>query len=475
MRLLVTGALLAVSLLPGSARGAAAASAPAADSLRVPAGLGVATSPVAFVDGVPMVAVNELARLLSATKFWRSDVRKLVLRAGEHRLTFTADNPFVLVDDRTLRLGHDVLARSGELFVPVEVVRALPADGGWSRLAYDADAHQLRVAPSAGFVGAPRVQAFGGLTTLVVPTERTDAVAVMGRSRAHFRLRVAGGLVGALPDSLPGDALIHDIAVSPGPNGLTFELAVDPSATGWRLERDAAAGRVTLEVVRGVPGYYEAFATEGAPGPRVLRTVVLDPGHGGSDPGVRVDGVDEKSLTLALARLVADELVHRSRIRAVLTRRDDRDLSQDERAEVANRAGTDAVVSLHFEALPAPEARGTLAWCAPAAVGSGSAAATRAAALLVLLPWRDASMERAVESRGLAESLSSALERRGFGPSSVRERLPLPLVGVQTPGVLLDCGMLTNPEERARLLTADGLKSLAAAIVDGLLAWQRNE
>ncbi len=470
----LAGAALAMSLLAAATHPAAAAGAAAADSVRVPAGMGVPSAPVALVGGVPMVAVNELARLLGATKFWRSDVRKLVLRAGERRLTFTADNPFVLVDDRTVRLEHEVISRSGELFVPVEVVRVLPADGGWPRLAYDADAHQVRVAPGAGFVGAPRVQVTGGLTTLVVPTERTDAVAVMDRSRAHFRLRVAGALAAALPDSLPGEALIRGITVSQGPGGLTFELAVDPSATGWRLERDAAAGRLTLDVVRGAPGYAE-FASEGAPGPRVLRTVVLDPGHGGSDPGASVDGTDEKSLALALARLVADELAHRSRIHAVLTRSDDRDLSQEERAEVANRAGVDAVVSLHFEALPAPEARGTTAWCAPAAMGSGSAAATRMAGLLVLLPWREAAVDRAVESRGLAESLTSSLERRGFGPSSVRERLPLALVGVQTPGVLLDCGTLTNPDERARLLSPDGLKALAAAIADGLLAWQRNE
>ena len=60
----------------------AAPPAPAADSVLVPPGIGVPSAPVANVDGVPMVAVNELARLLGATKFWRPDVRKIVLRAG---------------------------------------------------------------------------------------------------------------------------------------------------------------------------------------------------------------------------------------------------------------------------------------------------------------------------------------------------------------------------------------------------------
>src|SRR5207249_3755858 len=82
--------------------------------------------------------------------------------------------------------------------------------------------------------------------------------------------------------------------------------------------------------------------------------------------------------------------------------------------------------------------------------------------LVSLRPWRDAAVEHAVESRGLAESITGALERRGFGPASVRERLPLPLVGVHPPGILLDCGALSTPEERARLLASGGLRALAA-------------
>jgi N-acetylmuramoyl-L-alanine amidase len=49
------------------------------------------------------------------------------------------------------------------------------------------------------------------------------------------------------------------------------------------------------------------------------------------------------------------------------------------------------------------------------------------------------------------------------------------LVGVQSPGVLLECGALTNPQERDRLLSPAGMRALAIAIADGVLAWQRNE
>lgn len=455
----------------GATASATASARAAADSARVPAGLGVPSAPVSTAGGVARVGVNDLARLLGATKFWRPDVRKLVLRSGEHRLTFTVDNPFILVDDRTVLLDHNVVLRSGELQVPVTLVRALPQDGSWPRLAYDADSRQMRVAPAAGFVGAPHVELHGALTVLVVPSEHAADAEVMGQNRARFRLRVPGGLAGALPDSLPDDGLVRDLQVSPVPGGVLFELALDPATVGWRLERDPAAGRATLTFARIAQGY-QPFATEGAPGPRVLRTVVIDAGHGGADAGVREGGAEEKALTLELARLVADELQRRARVRAVLTRHDDQELSQDARAETANRAHADAVLSLHFGGFPDARAHGALAWCAPARPADVTSAM---AGLITLVPWREVALGRAVESRGLAESVTDALERRGFGPASVRERLPLSLIGVQSPGILLECGSLSNPEERARLLAPGGLKPLAAAIAEGVLAWQRNE
>ena len=57
----------------------------------------------------------------------------------------------------------------------------------------------------------------------------------------------------------------------------------------------------------------------------------------------------------------------------------------------------------------------------------------------------------------------------------MRERLTQPLLGVNAPGVTLECATLTNAADRARVTTEAGLQALAVAITDGLLAWQRHE
>ena len=98
----------------------------------------------------------------------------------------------------------------------------------------------------------------------------------------------------------------------------------------------------------------------GAPGTAGRPIVVIDAGHGGSDPGATsVSGeIREKQLTLELARELRDTLVQRGRVRVAMTREDDRYLTLDERAAVAQRLAAGLFVSLHMDSAPNPLARG---------------------------------------------------------------------------------------------------------------------
>ena len=97
-----------------------------------------------------------------------------------------------------------------------------------------------------------------------------------------------------------------------------------------------------------------------SPSARGRPIVVLDPGHGGRDPGARgvTSAVAEKDLTLALARELRDRLVERGRVRVAMTRDGERSLSLDDRAAVARRLNAAMFVSLHMDSADNPLARG---------------------------------------------------------------------------------------------------------------------
>jgi N-acetylmuramoyl-L-alanine amidase len=92
-----------------------------------------------------------------------------------------------------------------------------------------------------------------------------------------------------------------------------------------------------------------------------------------------------------------------------------------------------------------------------------------------VLPWRDVATRHAVQSRELAEDLLSSLELRGLGPTRLRELLPYALLGVNAPGLMLECATLTSEADRSRVTGTQGLTELAASIVDGIEAYARGK
>ena len=195
-----------------------------------------------------------------------------------------------------------------------------------------------------------------------------------------------------------------------------------------------------------------------------IPVVVLDPGHGGADAGVEDGLLQEKALTLELARRIAASL-QRAGVRVVLTRGSDLQLAPAARAEIANRAGADVVVTLHVGEFPSLNARGATIWSPPPLPADPGAPFLR--------PWERAAGAFADRASALADSLAAAFDRAELGPAHVRERLALGLVGVNAPSVLLQVGSLSAPAERARLASASGLDSIAVAVTDGLRAWGR--
>jgi len=429
------------------------------------------SEPVQRLDGQPYISVSALARLLQATRFWRADIRKMVLRSGAHRFTLTVDNPFVVMDDRTIRLPAPVLSLNGELQVPVALADSMPRDSTIARLVLEPRSQRLVVVPPGGVVGSPHIVATEGTTSVTFACDHPEEAKMVGRGHANFRVHLDGFFAGFLPDTITGPSLVRRLRELPTASGTAFEMKVAPEAEGWRVMHEA--DRVTFVFTKRAGPPFETFAPEGPPGPRALRVIVLDPGHGGGDTGVSEGDDVEKNLTLALARALKPELERRLNARVLLTRDSDVPLTPDQRAEAANRAHADLVLSLHFDGVPGSKARGFTAYCPPATSGESAPGGNGFPSPIEILPWRDVATRHAVRAREIAESVTASVELRGDGPARLRETLPYPLLGVNAPGLLLECATLTSSDDRARLDSPGGVAELAASIAEGVETWQR--
>ena len=121
------------------------------------------------------------------------------------------------------------------------------------------------------------------------------------------------------------------------------------------MDGEARTGHITLEMPQAIS---EIRIREARHAGRPI--VLIDPGHGGRDPGAPgVSGTSqEKQLTLAMAKELADVLEQRGRVRVALTREDDRYLTLEQRAGIARRLQAGLFLSLHMDSAPNPLAHG---------------------------------------------------------------------------------------------------------------------
>jgi N-acetylmuramoyl-L-alanine amidase len=482
--------LLVGALLSSCGRAAAAGAAGSAGAPEpLPLSPVSESVPTRWIEGRAYVSANDLAHLLAGRRTWRADVRRLTLEAGAHRIELVLDNPFAVIDASLLRLPYPARSVNGEMLVPAAFVDTLPRDPALPRLLYDPLRDAVVVLPAGGVV---RVTGFGvadSVTRLEFSADRADEVTLADRARGHFRLLFSGYFAGGLPEPPARAGLVPALRRIGSVSGSAFELTVAPEAQGFRLRRDPAGHRVTLEVARSPGEGFEEFAPEARPLPPGTPTVVIDAGHGGADAGVEVGDLSEKRLTLALARLLREELERRGIARALLTRDEDRALPAARRAEVSNHARADLFLSLHFDGFPTARSRGVTVWCPPAPPRGAPAdpaprparrrargrAAPAALGALPLIPWRAAALPHAARSRALAEEVRSAFVLRDLGQVRVREVMTEPLEGVDAPGIMLECGTLTSPADAERLRRPDGLRAIAATLADAVAAWRRSQ
>ena len=217
--------------------------------------------------------------------------------------------------------------------------------------------------------------------------------------------------------------------------------------------------------------------------------VVLDPGHGGIDPGAEVGEVNEADLMLALAFELREALRRTGRYEVVLTREDDVFVSLDRRVQIAHRAGADLFISLHADSLASGFARGATAYTLSDSASDEASAAlaerhnradllagvdlTGADDVVANVLMEIARLETAPRSEKLARALITAIDAQTGRVNSrpLRSAGFSVLKAADIPSVLLEAGFLSTPEDLENLTDPEWRAGFVAGIRDGIAAW----
>lgn len=228
----------------------------------------------------------------------------------------------------------------------------------------------------------------------------------------------------------------------------------------------------------------------GKKGPLV---VVLDPGHGGIDPGAQQGGMSEADLMLTFAREFKESLLRTGDVEVILTREADVFVPLEGRISIARAAGADVFLSLHADALALGEAAGATIYTL-SGEASDKAAQTLAERhdrddllagvdltaqddLIANVLMDMARLETTPRIDRLAQSLQKAITDSGL------KMHPLPrqsagfsvLKSPDIPSVLIELGFLSSAQDFANLTDPAWRARMATALQTGLLAWAKDE
>jgi N-acetylmuramoyl-L-alanine amidase len=345
----------------------------------------------------------------------------------------------------------------------VRQVRVAPIDGGHTRLTLDLER-------GARFSVYPMY----GPYRLIVDVERAAKPAAPAAPPA---LVATGGGDASRPATKA--APVKPAAVTTGTAPPPTTVATTATTTGART----AAATKPLPPAAGRAGY--SLSRQLGLG---AARIVIDPGHGGHDPGAQAGGLDEASLVLDIALRLERLLLDTPGVEAVLTRRSSEYVALEERTAIANRADADLFLSIHANASGNPSARGIETYFlsfatnpeAEAIAARENAASSRTMRNLNDIVKTITLNDKIDESRNFAMRVQSSLyaqlrkvnkQARSLGVKQAPFQV---LVGATMPSILSEISFITNDREAELLKTDKYRQQIAAALFDGIMGYQQS-
>lgn len=311
---------------------------------------------------------------------------------------------------------------------------------------------------------------------------RPGDVAVPGMGPPHTYVDLDGVVMGSIAEETPMTGIVTRVRAEPTATGARVVLDLDGQAYR-KVFYLPEPYRVIIDIARHPPG---AVAASGR---RRVERIVLDPGHGGWDPGaIGQGGLHEKDVTLDVARRVAPVLA-REGLTVLLTREDDRYVTLEERTARANAFGADLFVSVHCNAAENRVRHGVETYVldttkdeiasriAARENATSQAATAEIGSILASLRLAD----QANRSTHLAELLQRAAmvslrdPYRDVHDGGVHTAGFYVLVGARMPAILFETSYISNPAEETRLGTDDYKQRLADAIANAIRAYREGK
>jgi N-acetylmuramoyl-L-alanine amidase len=420
--------------------------------------------PVTITPNGPLVGLEPLTEALGGELTSDESGESLTLRLADTEVVIGIGSAIITVGDAIVSLPQPVAPGEGGVQVPVEFLRKTFGDLLGYSFDWRPETARLTIAQRGAreLPVSVDVVHLQGVTTVVLQFPETPRYRVHRQPGQIEVLMLADRLTPPTSPPAVQDPLVQGVSIDP--QKVLVQLAPGAETESYILENPF---RLVFDIHR--PASVDTAPTTPTLTPeervRGIRTIVIDPGHGGTETGaIGPSGIAEKELTLTLARDLEARLESTMPVRVVLTRNEDANLPHDTRTSIANQNKADLFISIHLNSSLGSGAHGAETYFL--STDASDPRAARAAAEENLSPgaaeeipedlqfilWDLAQTHHLTESQRFAgmvqAELNQALQLRDRGVKQAPFRV---LKGAAMPAVLVELGFLNNPAEEKKL------------------------
>ncbi|MBL0058871.1 MAG: N-acetylmuramoyl-L-alanine amidase [Elusimicrobia bacterium] len=476
------------------------------------------------IEENPCLSLRTIKQVFGGRVQWKRVSRRIVYLSEGRTAEFTLDVSTAVVGGKALPLATPPRAWGSDVFLPVSLLvtpefQSLVA----SQVQWNAARRNLTVDPSPA-VSSPRFYSYPNKSRLTIDIGPHVDYRVLAHRDNILTLRFYGGRAREWEKVSVDDGAIASVEVDPRARTTDVIVTLGAGTADPAIYLEESPRSVVVEVLRaGAPGKPGSASTPktaqrpprpGTPAlpppelsppdrarPRAdidapylalspIRTIVIDPGHGGKDVGaVGPNGTLEKDVNLQIGLALAKLLNKEGRFKVILTRANDSFVTLQDRSSMANKAKADLFISLHCNAGLKRESGGfEVYFLSEKATNDEAAAVARRENAVVELEgvagkareelegllWSLARNEHMNDSSAIAVHIDRQITKRlSIGNRGVKQAGFYVLRGTSMPAILVESAFITHPKEEGLLRSSRFHVKLVDALYAGLLDYEK--
>lgn len=482
-------------------------------------------------DGRPHLDAKRVGALYGGQVYWYPVSGRVQLSLRGRALQLVVGSNKASDGERELTLPSPVIVRASRAFVPLSFLTGQDF-AAWSghQTRYDARTKTL-IVEKTGTVGAPSAFSYKGRTRISLELSPGASYRAAARGTGGVELIVDYGVAEGDEKVALDDGVVKSYALKQEAKLVRLSVLFAQTGQRWRASELSAPRRVVLDIYApGVPLPDEApaepktaaaapaepkaavaapaepkVAAAAPSAPKALpvpppipaapakrkRLIVIDPGHGGKDPGASSPrGTREKDVNLTVALELARVLRERGDFDVLLTREKDVFVPLSQRSELANANNADLFISLHCNAARSRKEHGFEVYSVSETATDPAAEALAAKENSVLeLEGKDPQGEMAkmillamTKTEMINESVAlSALTEKAIGKRvdlaarGAKQAAFYVLRGTHAPAILVEMAFVSNPKDEAKITSRRFQRVMAEGIAAGVADYAKRQ